>query len=81
MSDYDFIIVGAGAGGCAIAARLSEISNVSVLVLEAGGETKNNDIVNVPGKYWKFFDNPDLDWGFKTVKQVRCSHIARLLIF
>lgn len=34
--NYDFIVVGGGAGGCTVAGRLAENPNVSVLLIEAG---------------------------------------------
>ena len=38
---FDFVIVGAGSAGCAMAARLSEDGAHSVAVLEAGGSDRS----------------------------------------
>ena len=39
--EFDYVIVGAGSAGCAIAARLTENPSVSVCLLEAGGPDKS----------------------------------------
>ena len=38
---FDFVVVGAGSGGCTVAGRLSEDPNISVAVLDAGGKNDN----------------------------------------
>lgn len=45
--EFDYIVVGAGSAGCAVAARLAEDPNVSVCLLEAGG-SDDNVLVRAP---------------------------------
>ncbi|RNI12699.1 oxidoreductase [Methanohalophilus euhalobius] len=64
---YDYIIVGAGTSGPVVASRLSEDPQVSVLLLEAGGEN-TNDISRTPGAFFKVWGT-DYDWQYETEPQ------------
>src|SRR4051794_2268126 len=67
MSTYDFIVVGTGSAGSAVATRLSEISDVTVLALEAGGEPYPENVTN-PALWFTLFGTP-VDWGYLSVPQ------------
>jgi choline dehydrogenase len=61
----DFVIVGAGSAGCAVAARLSEDAATRVVLLEAGGEDKNRWI-HIPLGFGKTFADPSVNWCYET---------------
>ena len=61
---YDYIIIGGGSAGCVLAARLSEMPDAKVLLLEAG-PSDTNPYIHVPVGFFKMTSGP-LTWGFKT---------------
>lgn len=84
---FEYVIVGGGTAGLALASRLA--AKYSVAVVEAGGfyETDNGNLSVVPG-YSTYFTGsneddfqPLIDWGISTVKQQspinRTLHYAR----
>jgi choline dehydrogenase len=62
--EFDYIIIGGGAAGCALAARLSERADLSVLLIEAGGRYRRILSVPLAGMRqtttfsWKYFTSP-----------------------
>lgn len=62
---YDYIIVGSGSAGMALAARLSENASVKVGVIEAGTTAVGVDIVDVPGMFGADL-NTEYDWAYMT---------------
>ncbi|XP_075973649.1 ecdysone oxidase-like [Anticarsia gemmatalis] len=67
---YDFIIVGAGASGCVLANRLSEIEHWNVLLIEAGGDPPVES--SIPGYHFSLH-NSDFNWRYKTVNDGRTN--------
>jgi choline dehydrogenase len=61
-TDFDYIVIGSGAGGGPIAANLAE-AGYRVLLLEAGGETQNADYA-VPAFHPLSTEDPDLQWNY-----------------
>ncbi|MBO9648146.1 MAG: GMC family oxidoreductase N-terminal domain-containing protein [Variovorax sp.] len=65
MEIYDYIVVGAGSAGCAIASRLSENPSLSVLLIEAGPRT-DNFWVRTPAGMGMLFMNRRYNWAYST---------------
>lgn len=62
---FDYIVVGAGSAGCVVAARLTEDSNCSVLLLEAGGKD-SHPTLKMPIAFLKAVVNPKFNWPYMT---------------
>ena len=68
--NFDYVIVGGGSAGSVLAARLSENPNMSVCLLEAGGDGKDL-LIRVPaGVVAMLPGRPKINnWAFETVPQ------------
>lgn len=62
--EADFVIVGAGSAGCAMAYRLSE-AGASVLVIEHGGSDAG-PFIRMPGALSYPMNMPLYDWGYRS---------------
>ncbi|MCF2871928.1 choline dehydrogenase [Octadecabacter sp. G9-8] len=60
----EYVIVGAGSGGCAMAYRLAEAGK-SVIVIETGG-TDIGPLINMPAALSYPMSMARYDWGYKT---------------
>ena len=66
-TEHDYLVVGGGSAGCALAARLTEDANCRVLLLEAG-PADTSPYIHWPVGFYKMTSGP-LTWGLKTAPQ------------
>ncbi len=67
MIAADYIVIGAGSAGAAVAYRLSEDGANSVLLLEAGGPDSDPNI-HIPARFSDLFHSA-VDWDYETAPQ------------
>lgn len=68
---YDYVVVGAGSGGCVVAGRLSEDPDVRVCLIEAGPED-SADCTRIPGAGGTLF-RTEYDWDYDTGEEPFCG--------
>ena len=64
VTEYDFVVVGAGSAGCVVAGRLGAAGH-SVLLLEAGGRDWN-PLIHIPLGYSMLYANPAVNWCYES---------------
>lgn len=62
---FDYVIVGAGSAGGLLASRLTERADVTVCLLEAGGEDRH-PYIHIPAGFIRALGSKSLMWDFST---------------
>lgn len=73
---YDYVIVGGGSAGAAVAARLSEDPNVTVALLEAGPTDQDKDVVLQLNRWMELLES-GYDWDYPIEPQEKGNSFMR----
>ena len=70
---FDYVIVGAGTGGCVVASRLAEDPGVRVALIEAGPD-HTHPFIHIPATVGAAIGTPKLNWRFMTSPQAQMQN-------
>ena len=65
---FDYLVVGAGTGGCVVASRLAEDPSLRVGLIEAGPD-HTHPFIHIPATVGAAIGTPSLNWRFMTAPQ------------
>ncbi len=71
-ASFDYVIVGAGTAGCALAGRLAEDTATRVCLIEAGGGDRH-PFISTPAMVAAAIGTRRLNWRFETVPQAHLN--------
>ena len=63
LAAYDYVVLGAGSGGCVVTRRLVERTSARVLLIEAGEPTFGVEDIEDPAR-WVPLAKTKWDWGY-----------------
>ena len=69
---FDYIVIGAGSAGCAVANRLSSAKNKTVLLLEAG--KSSHPLSRIPVSFALLIDHPTANWRYRSHADEKTSN-------
>jgi choline dehydrogenase len=72
-ASFDYVIVGAGTAGCALAGRLAEDPATRVCLIEAGG-TDRHPFISTPALVAAAIGTAKFNWRFETVPQAHLNN-------
>ncbi|KZP25967.1 GMC oxidoreductase [Athelia psychrophila] len=72
---YDYVIIGGGTAGLALASRLSDNPNITIGVLEAGQDRSDDPTIRLAGGWLvsAFVPGAEFHWPFETTEQTHAA--------